>query len=251
MTEMKWLAYNDLAWTESLLASPEDVSQEVTPLIETINAKAERSVSTILHLGCGAGAYDFSLKQHYSVTGVDISQPMLDMATRLNPEVMYMQGDMRDIKLDSTFDAVIIPDAIAYMSTRQDLVQAINTACQHLSPEGLLLIVTSLYDNFQENNFVYTGSADNTEVTLFENNTMLKNTAEQYEATLVYLIRQYDALDIYTDRHRLGLFSRATWVSLLQNAGLEVTESSMGQLYDRYLMSDSEYPLSMFVCNPA
>jgi len=43
---------------------------------------------------------------------------------------------MRSVRLGRTYDAVIIHDAIMYMTTEDDLVAALATARAHLAPAG-------------------------------------------------------------------------------------------------------------------
>jgi hypothetical protein len=38
-----------------------------------------------------------------------------------DPECEHLQGDMRELRIDRTFDAVFVHDAIAYMTTEEDL----------------------------------------------------------------------------------------------------------------------------------
>lgn len=144
--------------------------------------------AALLHLGCGAGGHDSHFKKHFRVTGVDISDPMLTQARKTNPDVTYVRGDMRTVQLEERFDAVIIPDSIAYMVSRSDLEAAIGNAAGHLKPGGALLVVFHTGEDFRENNFVYTGYADGVHITVFENNHIVSGST--YEATLVYLIRQ-------------------------------------------------------------
>ncbi len=65
---------------------------------------------TMLHLGCGAGGHDFHFKKHFQVTGVDLSQGMLDLAKKTNADVTYVMGDMKTICLNEKFDVVVIPE---------------------------------------------------------------------------------------------------------------------------------------------
>jgi len=58
----------------------------------------------------------------------------LGLATQLNPEVTYSFGDMRNLRLGKTFDAVAIFDSINYMLTVEDLRAAFVTAYKHLKP---------------------------------------------------------------------------------------------------------------------
>jgi len=134
-----WLAYSDLAWVEPIIAPPEEYLEETEQYCKVIKEHSKIGVKTLLHLGCGAGGNDYTFKRHYKVTGVDISKNMLEIARRLNPELVYYHGDMRTIELDECFDAVVVPDSIDYMKTENELHSAMMTARKHLKPGGLLL----------------------------------------------------------------------------------------------------------------
>ncbi|MGE5549954.1 MAG: class I SAM-dependent methyltransferase, partial [Bacteroidota bacterium] len=191
-----WLAYDDLAWTESIIAPPAEYAAETEFYTRLIKENSRIEVKTLLHLGSGAGGNDHTFKRHFRVTGVDISPRMLAIARAANPEVAYVQGDMRDVDLGETFDAVAIPDSIEYMATLPDLRAAINTACRHLKPGGVLLITAGISEEFRNNNFAYSGSRDGIELTVFENNYILPSDPTKYEATFVYLIRRRGELSI-------------------------------------------------------
>jgi SAM-dependent methyltransferase len=79
---------------------------------------------------------DGIFKRHFTVTGVDISLGMLNKARIAHSDIEYLEGDMRTLRLNRQFDAVIIPDSIDYMASRDDLQQAIQTAVTHLKTEG-------------------------------------------------------------------------------------------------------------------
>jgi len=42
---------------------------------------------------------------------------MLELSRTINPEAEHILGDMRTLRLGRTFDAVLIHDAICYMTT--------------------------------------------------------------------------------------------------------------------------------------
>lgn len=154
----KWRAYSDLAWTEPIIAPPDEYVEGTDLFSKTIKEHSKIEAKTLLHLGCGAGGNDYIFKRHFEVTGVDISENMLEIARKLNPEVTYIYGDMRAIKLGESFDAVAIPDSIGYMTTVKDLRSVTTTAHNHLKPGGMLLIISNIAEQFRQNNFVYTGS---------------------------------------------------------------------------------------------
>ena len=243
---VNWLSYSDLAWTELIISSPEEYRDETELYSKTIITYSTQKPKTLLHLGCGAGINDFTFKRYFKVTGIDISDGMLKIARGLNPEVRYIQADMRGIRLKLLFDAVAIPDSIGYMTTVTDLRKAITTGNRHLKTGGILLIVAHIRDNFNENNFIYSGRKNDIKITIFENNCITSKT--NYEATLVYLIRRKKKLEIYTDKHTIGLFNLATWNKLFKEKGFRMTKISIENTYDRFMLKEGDYPQVMFVC---
>ncbi|UEC42291.1 MAG: Methyltransferase type 11 [Methanothrix sp.] len=248
MERSEWLAYGDLAWTDTVVSSPEDVREDTEYFCELIRSNSRIEVKTLLHLGCGAGFNDFTFKREFVVTGVDVSEGMLKMARKLNPEVRYIQGDMRNLSLNETFDAVTIPDSIGYMTTEEDLRKAISTANGHLRPGGVLLIVALVSEEFMENNFAYAGSQGDLQVTIFEKNQRCWSDPAIYEAVLVYLIRRQDELEVICDLHRQGLFPSTVWLSLLEDLGLEIRQKVMEDSYDDFLLGEGRYRLRAFLC---
>lgn len=128
MKTTRWRAYYDLAWTELIIAPPEEYVKETELFSKVIKDHSEIKVGTLLHLGCGAGGNDYTFKKHFKVTGVDISENMLEIVGQINPDVVYCHGDMRTIDLGECFDAVAIPDSIGYMTTVKDLRSTIINA---------------------------------------------------------------------------------------------------------------------------
>jgi ubiquinone/menaquinone biosynthesis C-methylase UbiE len=184
-----------------------------------------------------AGGHDGIFKRRFAVTGVDLSKGMLDKARVAHPEIEYIEGDMRTLRLNRHFDAVAIPDSVDYMNSVRDLRGAIETAQAHLKPGGVLLVVAKTKEIFHDNNFAYTGEKDGVHVTLLENNYINPYCPDTYEATLVYLIRRRGELSIHTDRHVLGLFAQATWDEVFNDAGLSMRETNLSGIYDKYILA--------------
>jgi ubiquinone/menaquinone biosynthesis C-methylase UbiE len=243
-----WKAYSSLAWTESIISSPEEYQEETEVFCRLIKKIIKMEASTMLHLGCGAGLNDWIFKNHFQVTGIDISEDMLNLARQLNPELSYICGDMRTIRLKHEYNAVVIPDSIGYMTSLADLRQALSTAFLHLKPDGAFMVVSLIKEDFRESNFVYSGSKGDLKVTLFENNTSPQKANNSYEATFIYLIRDMGKLNIYTDSHTLGLFTLQSWLDLLAEAGFKLSHKQKGHFYKDYILGEGEYPLTIFVC---
>lgn len=249
MKNINWKAYNELAWTEMILCSPEDHIKEIELYNKLIKDHSKTEINTMLHMGCGAGMYDYTFKKFLEVTGVDISKGMIQVAQNLNPDVHYFHDDMRTFKTPKLYDTVVIPDSIGYMVSIEDLRKTILTAYSHLKPGGVFLIVAHTREEFKENNFVYTGSKDNINITVFENNHIIDSLKEKYEAVFIYLIRQSGSLTIYSDSHIIGLFPLEIWYELLKDVGFEIKQFKLNNLYDEFIMDEGDYSLTIFVCN--
>jgi SAM-dependent methyltransferase len=216
--------YSELAWLWPILSPPADYADEATEIRALIREQSNLAVRTLLHLGCGAGHLDSHWKHEFQVTGVDLSAAMLELARRLNPESTYLPGDMRTLRLDRRFDAVVAADSIEYMTTLEDLTAAFQTAYHHLEPGG----VFCTYAEETRERFVQ----DKTQVTTHRWAQGMVTAIEQfhdpdpddtsYEMTFVYLLRQGEELDIELDRHQAGLFTTADWISCLEQAGFLV-----------------------------
>lgn len=101
----------------------------------------------ILDLGCGTGEHARRLADRgYDVVGVDRSADMIARAQEKQtpspnpPRPQYHVGDLRAVRLDRTFDAVLMMFAVlGYQSTDDDVRAALRTARAHLASGGLLL----------------------------------------------------------------------------------------------------------------
>ncbi len=244
MTERQWRPYTDLAWTEPIITSPEDYAEETGRFAELIKKNSAIEVKSLLHLGCGAGVNDWTFKRHFRVTGVDISPEMLRLARKLNPGVRYLKGDVRDFELGEKFDAVAVPESIVHLRTEEEVRRTVANAVGHLNPGGVLLVGTYVREDYRENNFVYTGSRDGIEVTVFENN---HPAGETCETTVVYLIRRGEKLEVHHDSFTGGLFPLETWRGFFREAGLETGEEKLEGAYDRFLAGEGEYLLRLFI----
>lgn len=100
----------------------------------------------ILDLGCGTGTHAIILaKRGYNVVGIDRSSEMIkharEKAKKDNVKnVKFISADIRNIKLDYKFDAVISMFAVmGYMNESEDLVKVFRTAKKLLNKKGLFL----------------------------------------------------------------------------------------------------------------
>ena len=134
--------FNLYAQYYDLLYKDKDYKKEAEYL-HTLIRKHSPNAKTILSLGCGTGNYEFELeKLGYEIVGVDISQQMIDIAdiSRGKSKCEFIQGDIRNIRLDKKFDVVIsMFHVICYQTSNEDLLKSFKTASIHLSKDGIFL----------------------------------------------------------------------------------------------------------------
>ena len=137
--------YADLAHLWPLMSPPEDYADEGACWRRELHKRLGPGRARILELGTGGGHLLHHIADGYDMTAVDLSDAMLAHSRRLNPKVTHHVGDMRTVRLGETFDAVLIHDAIDYMTTEDDLRAAFATARAHLRPGGLFLTAPDDY----------------------------------------------------------------------------------------------------------
>jgi SAM-dependent methyltransferase len=237
--------YHDLSWIWPIVSPPEDYVEETEFLSRVIKEKASIDVRSILHLGCGGGRNDFTFQKHFSVTGVDISKKMLEMARTLNAESTYIHGDMRTIRLGKEFDCVAALDSVNYMKNTEELGQLFQTAYAHLKPGGVFLtVVEESRDRFSQNRTISsTHIQGQTQVTFIENSFDPDPSDDHFEMTFIYLVRDRKKLEIFADSHIWGLFKMETWRQLLKSAGFDAEELK----FEHSTFLEDEF-LPMFVC---
>ena len=113
--------------------------------IEAVFQEYSVKVKTILDLGCGTGGHALILaRRGYQVVGVDRSKDMLEIAkmkaeeARLSTE--FTSGDVTNIELQSSFDAVIGMFAVmSYQTSNLAFARACRTANKHLRQGGIFI----------------------------------------------------------------------------------------------------------------
>lgn len=221
--------YSDLAWLWPLWGDPDgEYAEWCAHVVAMIEKHAKREVRSLLNLGCGGGKNVYNLKRRYEVTGLDLSPAMLANARKLNPECEFVQGDMRDLSLPTRFDAILIDDAVAYMTSEEDLLRVFRAAHRHLEPGGVVIVSPDGTKETFEQNETHISHAEakarpaGVDVVFIENDYDPDPTDDTYEGLIVYLIRENGKLRVEVDRHTLGIFAADVWPALLRQVGFAV-----------------------------
>ena len=216
--------YHELSYLWPLFSPPAEYADEKDIYLGIIREKLGPGRHTILELGVGGGHLLSHLTADHDATAVDISKDMLALSERLNPTVQHHLGDMRTVRLNATYDVVLIYDAIDYMLTEDDVEAALATARSHLNPNGLLLAAPDWFRETYPGNHTMHWHQDHGDTILdvAEHLPDIAADSTQVESTFVYTLRQGDQVTVEEDHHTTGLFPRSTWFRLIQEASFQV-----------------------------
>jgi SAM-dependent methyltransferase len=225
MPESSPRLYAELAAWFHLLTAPEEYAEEAELYLRTFAEAAGAPPRTLLELGSGGGNVASHFKRHVACTLVDLSPQMLALSRGINPECEHVQGDMRTVRLGRTFDAVLVHDAVMYLTTEADLRRAMVTAVVHCRPGGVAIFVP---DHVRET-FVPTTDhgghdGDGRGLRYLEWSWDPDPADTTYIADYAYLLREDGKpMRCEYDRHVCGLFGRADWLRLLAQVGFRAT----------------------------
>jgi SAM-dependent methyltransferase len=216
--------YTGLAKWWPLFSAPEDHAEEAAWIIGALEKTLGRRPASILELGSGGGNTASHLSQSVKMTLVDLNEEMLAVSRLLNPGATHVCGDMREVRLGTTFEAVLIHDAIMYMTTERDLESALATARAHLRDDGILMV---LPDHLAETIEAGTDSGGHDAsdgsgrgVRYLQWTHAPKRGATTFTVDYAILVREADgSVEVHHDRHEEGVFQRSTWRATFARAG--------------------------------
>ena len=138
-------AYEALAMSYDGLTG--DIAYDETlEFFEQILSRLGKAPRTVLDLACGTGSMTVRLaRRGYQVTGVDISQEMLTVASdklagiETNRPILVQQS-MEQLELPEPVElAVCCLDSINYLTDPADCRETFRRVCRHLTPGGVFL----------------------------------------------------------------------------------------------------------------
>ncbi len=218
--------YTELATWWPLISAPEEYREEAAFFLPLLAEITNHQPATLLELGSGGGHNARYMKVAFSsVTLTDLSEHMLEVSRHLNPDCEHLQGDMRTLRLERTFDAVFVHDAIAYMTTLEYLKQAIETAFVHCKPGGMAIFVPDDVSETFASSTDHGGSdGEGRSVRYLEWSYDPNESDTTIVTDYVFLLRDGEQpVRVEHDQHITGLFSREQWLSILNDTGFRAS----------------------------
>lgn len=109
----------------------------------------------ILDVGCGAGipTAKFLVKRGLKVTGIDLSNTMLNLARQHVPSAEFLKMDMNELEFEeNVFDGIVSVYTLFHIP-KKDHLKIFRKFFEILKPEGILLINTGISESEGISNF--------------------------------------------------------------------------------------------------
>ncbi len=98
-----------------------DFFRHLDALLENVNPRR------VLDVGCGEGYISQHIKEKYPEThveGVDFSPGILEVARELNPDIMFLEGNIYSLEYeDYLFDLVIACEVLEHLDKPEDAIK--------------------------------------------------------------------------------------------------------------------------------
>lgn len=232
--------YSRLAEWWPLLSPPEHYEEEASLYLSLLAQARGGAPGSLLELGSGAGHLASHLPAEMDVALVDLSPEMLALSQQTNPSHTHHLADMRSLSLGRTFDAVLLHDAVMYLTDRDSLRQALQVVYDHCAPGGAALLLPDVVaETFTE--FTTTGGqadAEGRALQLLEWHWDPDPSDETYQVEFALMLRDADGtVRVEHDQHTMALYPRALYWKLLREIGFEpvaadfIFDAPMGEVF--------------------
>ena len=177
---------------------------------------------SLLDTACGTGKHIQLLMDRYECEGLDLNQELLDIAAQRCPGIRFINADMTDFDTGRTYDVVTcLFSSIAYVRSKESLMNAIECMAKHLNRGGLLIVEPWFSKDTFWTDRVTANHYDSKDLKI----TWMYTSKLEFGFSVLeihYLVGTTEGVTHFTEKHVLGLFTDAEYREAYQNAGLDV-----------------------------
>jgi len=213
---------------DALYVNDREYAPEAARVKELLTRHGVPPKGELLVLACGTGGHIPYFKDDYNVSGLDLSEDMLDLAREKFPDIRFHLGNLIDFKLDMDFDAMIcLYGSIGFVKTVDNLRASMRRIATHLRPNGVVLITPwSTVEEFQD--LIVVDAADQPDLKIARMEQVRLKEAKIVEVIFHHLIGKDGEVTYHKQSMEIGLFSREEYISAMTDAGFKVVEEYTG-----------------------
>jgi len=216
------------AYYDALYVNERDYAPEAARVKELLTRHGVPPKGDLLILACGTGGHIPYFKDDYNVSGLDLSEDMLDLARKKFPGIRFYPGNLIDFKLEAEFDAMIcLYGSIGFVKTVDNLHASMKRIAAHLRPNGLALITPwSTVEDFQD--LLVVDAVDKPDLKIARLEQVRLREPGIVEVVFHHLLGKNNDVTYHKQSMEIGLFTREEYISAMTGAGLKVVEEYKG-----------------------
>jgi SAM-dependent methyltransferase len=154
------------------------------------------TASSLLELGCGTGAVLDGLQAVGSLTGMDISPSMLDIARARLPGAQFIQGDISSFDLGRRFDVIVCTyDVLNHLAEFRHWIACFACTRNHLAEGGLFIFDVNTVGHLNR------VAGEPPQVHEFDGNTVIIDVSAEERPVYVWDLRIFER--VAGDQYRL------------------------------------------------
>ena len=231
--------YYDISKYYDLMYVNEETYQTETDRVFSIVSQYKTSAGNdLLDIACGTGAQAFYLQNQFNVTGIDISDEMLDIAKKKVKSAAFMKADMFNFNLEKQFDVIVsLYGAIGHAKTINDLFSAMKCVHKHLKQGGIFVATPfNTKESYSDALVVRSKAFDLTGFCRME--TVKRLCDDKLIIEMHHLISTELDVKYHKYTQYISLFSEGEYVNSIQKAGLKILKR----------LTPEEFRMGAFIC---
>jgi SAM-dependent methyltransferase len=229
------VAYSLSASVYDQIYASKDYAAEARRVRELVREHGPANATTLLDVACGTGTHLGYLAKWFDVTGVDPTPGMLQVARRKLPGVRLVRGTMQEFDLHREFDVITcLFSSIGYVRSVRDLRRTLRNFAAHLRPGGVAIVEPWLTPGVYRAGEVHLDAYGPKSLPIVRMN-LSERRGDRSIMDMHHLVATPRGVRHWVERHDLGMFPVATFLTAFDAAGFRVRFLKHGLMKERGL----------------
>ncbi|MCL2408939.1 MAG: class I SAM-dependent methyltransferase [Oscillospiraceae bacterium] len=223
---------------DMMYVNDESYRAEVDKVVSLVEQYKESKGNMLLDIACGTGAQAAYLQNYFTVTGIDISDEMLEVAKNKTKDAIFINADMCDFNLNNQYDVIVnLYGSIGHAESLEHMQMAMECVFKHLKQGGIFILTPwSTKESFNES---LVGRTKTFELSGFcRMETVRRVSVDKIKVDFHHLISDNLEVTYYKHESFVTLFSESEYESSIQKAGLKIIKR----------LQPDEFRMGAFVC---
>lgn len=204
-----------------------DYNDEAKRIRELISLE-HPSAKTILDVACGTAEHAKLLSSDYSLDGIDLQPEFVAIASAKVPHGIFKVADMRSFDMGKRYDVIqCLFSSIGYLTSEEEVVQALECFKRHLNPNGVMLVEPWLGPDQWTCGLPWMMTVDEPNLKICRMNVSAKEGRVSI-LNFHYMVADPSGVSQFEETHRLALYTVEEMLGCFEKANLSVKHDPQG-----------------------